>query len=361
MKRIAGKNDVCREHLLSEIAVGIYRPGERLPAERELGEAYQVSRSTVRNALNELEELGIVERRPPVGTFVTGEALKRIEQLTARPPRLRALFVMVTGQVANPFLQRLFLALKSRLPDGIELVVCLSDSCRGLFEAEKPDIVFLFGNYPEEELIALSKTVPHLVVWGRVHETLNFVTTDDYAGGRLMAEAAWKAGHRHLALLGPVGTDPQCEFALRAKGAAAFCREHDMQLQLHRVTLEESLNLTAASFFALDNFLRDDPKLSMVLALRDREAIAMIDCCRRRGLRVPDDISVIGYDDQCFVGSIRPPLTTIRSAAEEIGERLAGFAQAVLNRVPGRQVVIREAIMPLLVERKSVRIFMPAE
>lgn len=36
MKRIAGKNDVCREHLLSEIAVGIYRPGERLPAEREL-------------------------------------------------------------------------------------------------------------------------------------------------------------------------------------------------------------------------------------------------------------------------------------------------------------------------------------
>lgn len=72
-----------------------------------------MSRSTVRNALNELEELGIVERRPPVGTFVTGEALKRIEQLTAQPPRLRALFVMTTGQIDNPFLQRLFLALKN--------------------------------------------------------------------------------------------------------------------------------------------------------------------------------------------------------------------------------------------------------
>ena len=152
MKRIAGKNDVCREHLLSEIAVGIYRPGERLPAERELGEAYQVSRSTVRNALNELEELGIVERRPPVGTFVTGEALKRIEQLTAQPPRLRALFVMTTGQIDNPFLQRLFLALKNRMPEGVELTVRTSPTETAIDEqielirqtaAEKPDVMIL--------------------------------------------------------------------------------------------------------------------------------------------------------------------------------------------------------------------------
>ena len=356
MKKISGKNDVCREHLLSEITIGIFRPGERLPAERELGETYQVSRSTVRNALNELEEQGIVERRPPVGTFVSVDAMKRIEQLAVRAPRLRAFFVMTTGQIDNPFLQKLFLALKSRMPDEVELAVRLSDSCRGVLEGEKPDIVFLFGNYPEEELLMLSKQVPHLVIWGRIHETLNFVTTDDYAGGRLMAEAAWRAGHRHLAILGPLGTDPQCEFALRAKGAAAFCAEHDMQFQLHRMTLEESLNLTAATFFALDHFLREDPELSMVLALCDREAIAMIDCCRRRGMKVPENISIIGYDDQCFVGSIDPPLTTIRSAAVEIGERLAGFTQAVLESSSGEPVAIREAITPFLVERKSVRV-----
>ena len=97
----------------------------------------------MRNALNELEELGIVERRPPVGTFVTGEALKRIEQLTAQPPRLRALFVMTTGQIDNPFLQRLFLALKNRMPEGVELTVRLSDSCCGIFEEEKPELVYL--------------------------------------------------------------------------------------------------------------------------------------------------------------------------------------------------------------------------
>ena len=333
MKRIAGKNDVCREHLLSEIAVGIYRPGERLPAERELGEAYQVSRSTVRNALNELEELGIVERRPPVGTFVTGEALKRIEQLTAQPPRLRALFVMTTGQIDNPFLQRLFLALKNRMPEGVELTVRLSDSCCGIFEEEKPELVYLFGNYPDEELEEAAREVPHLMLLGRRHRNLNFVTCDDYVGGRLMAEAA-----------------------LRAAGVADVCKENGVRLQSHRMSLEESLNLTASTFLALDNFLRGDPELSMILALSDRHAISVMDCCRRRHLAVPVEISVIGCDDQCFVESIRPPLTTIRCSAEEIGEHLAAFAQMILDGGSGSRIVLREALTPFLVERKSVRI-----
>jgi len=360
MKKITGKNDVCREHLLSEIAVGVYRPGERLPAERELSENYQVSRSTVRTALNELEEQGVVCRRPPVGTFVSDEALKRLDQLGRRPVRLHALFVMSTSQIDNPFLQRLFLALKNRLPEGVELTVCLSDTISDFRFREKPDMVYLFGNYDDEELLAAAAEIPHPVIWGRSHETLNFVTCDDYLGGTLMAEAALKAGHRHLALLGPRGSGPDCEFSLRAAGIVDACKKAGAKLLIHRMTLEESLDLTASTFFAMENFLRADPKLSMVLALRDREAITVIDCCRRRNLAVPQDISVIGYDDQCFVESVSPPLTTIRCAAEEIGARLAGFAQAVLNAKPGEPVRIREAIRPFLVERRSVRTLSPA-
>jgi len=355
MKKITGKNDVCREHLLSEIAIGVYRPGERLPAERELSESYQVSRSTVRAALNELEEQGVVCRRPPVGTFVSDDALKRIDQLGRQPVRLHACFALPPGQIDNPFLQRLFLALKNRLPEGVELTVCLSDSCRDTGDGEKADIVYLLGDYSNEELLAADARIPHLVLWGKTHETLNFVTCDDYLGGKLMAEAALKAGHRHLALLGPRGTGPDCEFSLRAAGIADACKAAGAQLQIHRMTLEESLDLTASTFFTMENFLRADPELSMVLALSDREAITVIDCCRRRNLSVPGEISVIGYDDQCFVESVSPPLTAIRCAAEEIGARLAGFAQAVLDAKPGEPVRIREAIRPFLVEHQSVR------
>ena len=122
------------------------------------------------------------------------------------------------------------------------------------------------------------------------------------------------------------------------------------------MSLEESLNLTASTFLALDNFLRGDPELSMILALSDRHAISVMDCCRRRHLAVPVEISVIGCDDQCFVESIRPPLTTIRCSAEEIGEHLAAFAQMILDGGSGGRIVLREALTPFLVERKSVRI-----
>ena len=58
MNRVGGKNDTFREHILSEIAIGVYRGGQRLPAERELGERYRVSRNTIRRALSDLETLG---------------------------------------------------------------------------------------------------------------------------------------------------------------------------------------------------------------------------------------------------------------------------------------------------------------
>lgn len=56
--------------LLSQIRDGVYAPGERLPTEAELGELYGVSRMTVRRALDELRRVGLVERKPALGTFV---------------------------------------------------------------------------------------------------------------------------------------------------------------------------------------------------------------------------------------------------------------------------------------------------
>ncbi len=355
MKKIVGKNDVFRQHILSEIAIGIYRPGGQLPGERELSETYQVSRSTVRRALGELEEMGLLLRRPPVGTFVLEEALSRLGLRCPTQPKLRSVLVMPTAQASNPVMQQLFTTLRGRLPDEVELSVTLSDTCSGAFSGEKTDIAFLFGNYADEDLKQAAASVRHSVLIGRWHREMNFVTSDDYAGGRLMAEAAIRAGHRRLALIGPSGTGADCEFSLRAKGIAEVCHEHGASLQMHRLSMEEAMNLTASVYFALENFLRVDPRLSLILALRDREALAVMDCCGRRGLSVPDDLSVIGCDDHCFAEAITPPLTTMRSTAVEEGVRLAGFAEAVLHSGPEERVIIREAITPLLIERSTVK------
>lgn len=353
MRKVCGKNDVFREHILSEIAIGVYREGERLPGERELGERYQVSRNTIRRGLAELEAAGIVCRRPPVGTFVSESALRRIAAPVPASPVLRVAFVMETDQLGNPELQQIFLSLRGRLSEEVELTVFLSDTCDRLFDGGvRMDVALLFGDYSDDEIRATGRLVDHLVICGRESSEFNFISCDNYAGGRLMAEALLRAGHRHIAALGPRGRADYCDFSRRLTGIRDVCREHGVAFLEYRMKLEESMNLTASTYFTLDHFLRLDPELTAVAALYDRGALAVIDCCRRRNLRVPEDISVIGFDDQCYVEFIRPPLTTVRSVGEEVGARLAGYIDAVLE---GRREPFRETIKPLLIERGTVR------
>ena len=103
--------------LITAIAVGTYSPGERLPAERELAERLQVSRVTVRQALQRLVDLGLVAARRGRGggTFVTTQAWEDVAPEEARRtleselPRLRDLFdyrCLVEGLIARTAAER---------------------------------------------------------------------------------------------------------------------------------------------------------------------------------------------------------------------------------------------------------------
>ena len=105
------------ERLVTAIAVGTYSPGERLPSERELAARLSVSRVTVRQALQRVGELGLVEARRGRGggTFVTSVSWREVAPEEARRtlevelPRLRELFdyrCLVEGLIARTAAQR---------------------------------------------------------------------------------------------------------------------------------------------------------------------------------------------------------------------------------------------------------------
>lgn len=105
------------ERLITAVAVGTYSPGERLPPERELAERLGVSRVTVRQALQQVGELGLVESRRGRGggTFVTAASWREVAPEQARRtlevelPRLRELFdyrCLVEGTIARAAAER---------------------------------------------------------------------------------------------------------------------------------------------------------------------------------------------------------------------------------------------------------------
>ena len=352
-KAVLGKNDVFRKQILSEIAIGIYREGERLPGERELSERYQVSRNTVRRALQELEHDGVLLRRAPVGTFVAGDALTKLR--ANRAAEFRVAVLMNNEEANNPIYRQIFHSMQSHLPDEVRLNVYFCGSCGGLFLAgERIELALVFGHYPEAELETLRTRVGEVVVWGRESETFSCISCDNYTGGRLMAQTAIDAGHRHIALIGPREEDARGEFARRIAGVEDACRESGVSLLFHRLTLEESFNLAGSIYFTLDGFLREEPELSVVLCLYDSIALSVLECCRLRGIPVPERLSVIGFDDHCYAEFITPALTTVRNVAEEAGVRLANHIESRLHD-PAGSAGFREVLKPFLIERETLR------
>jgi LacI family transcriptional regulator len=160
------------------------------------------------------------------------------------------------------------------------------------------------------------------------------VLPDDRAGGAAAAELAAAAGHRRIALIsGERGTWPATarlagyKDALAARGIA-FDRSLVRHGNWHADSgYEEGMKVLR---------LRRPP--TAVLCGNDRMALGVYDAIRELGLRVPDDVSVIGYDDQQeIVRYMRPPLTTMRLPYYEMGE--VAVAAILDNRKISREML----------------------
>jgi LacI family transcriptional regulator len=148
---------------------------------------------------------------------------------------------------------------------------------------------------------------------------LPYVVMDDDHGGELAARHLTGLGHRVLAQLrGPMDIDA---FRNRAEGfrrtiGAARSVDATSGGHAHELTVEEGRRLMALT---LDQ--NPDSPPTAVFAHADLMAIGALEEMRSRGLRCPEDLSLVGYDDAPLVNRISPSLTTIALPGEEIGAR----------------------------------------
>ena len=181
---------------------------------------------------------------------------------------------------------------------------------------------------------------------------LPYVNQDDRQGAELAAGHLIELGHQVLAqLCGPGDID---SFANRSEGfrrrladdGAVDATVDETGVAL---TLEEGRRLMALTLDA-----NADRPLTAVFAHADVMAIGAIEEMTARGLRCPEDISVIGYDDIPLVSHVRPPLSTIELPGSEIGHRAGEMVLAMIDdpgttpesiSLPAR-LVVRESTAP---------------
>lgn len=184
-----------------------------------------------------------------------------------------------------------------------------------------------------------------LVVWGAAvpgHRQTT-VGSDNIAGGRIAAAHLLGQGRTRLAFF---GTSDVPEFAARLAGfeqalAEAGDAKPPLLLPVH-LTTEESYAIIA-------EFLSGHPPPDGIVAASDVIAMSALHALSERGLRVPHDVAVVGYDDVVIATHTSPPLTTIRQNVAHGAELLVDL---LFQRMAGKETA-SVSMTPELVLRAS--------
>ena len=219
--------------------------------------------------------------------------------------------------------------------------------CIDLLRARRVDgIIVLTGRLPDKSLKACAKTVP-VVVTGRNLKApgLFSINFDNFEGGRLATKHLIDLGHRDIAF---ISGDPEHDDALER------LRGYRVALEAADIKFDPTLVVPGAyhevsGLQAVGRLLESRRKFTAIFAANDQMACGATLGLQRRGLRVPDDVSLVGFDDLPTSVYAMPPLTTVRQPAYELGQLaatamlqlLAGDKPEVL--VPPPRVITRES------------------
>jgi len=199
------------------------------------------------------------------------------------------------------------------------------------------------------------------VIAGRSFEnhSVSTVSVDNESGASMALEHLYRLGHREIAFLrGPKALSSSGQ---RWKGIRAFAQLVGLQLDLKK-TLELPESLDPNSSFEAGaqltgELLRQGRPFTALMAYDDVTALGALRALKKKGLRVPEDCSVVGFDDVAQASLSVPSLTTVRQPMEAMGSLSAGMVLDAIKAMDEKQdvPVVRRKIPAELVVRESTK------
>jgi DNA-binding LacI/PurR family transcriptional regulator len=208
----------------------------------------------------------------------------------------------------------------------------------------------LFYQYPQ---FFERSTVPIVFINEQnAGKTIHFVTIDDVHGAQLAVEHLLALGHRRIGYV----------------GVTNHAKSNQYRLKGYQDALEAAGIASDPALVFTSNTIKDDAKVgeasleplltagaTAVFCFNDTTAMGLLAACHKRGLSVPDNLSIIGFDDIDMAAYTHPPLTTIRQPRFELGRRAMQVMLALLDgREPENQILPGE-----LVVRQTTALLLP--
>ncbi len=338
------------------------RPGSRAVSVTDVARAAGVSLGTVSNVLNRPDRVSAgtrarVEAAMAELGFVRNESARQL-----RAGRSSAVaYVMMDA--TNPFFTDVAQGIEDRAEQSdLSVFICNSGNrperelaYLSRLQQQRVQGILITPIDPEHPSLAevVARGIP-LVIVDRTREvdTQCSVAVDDVTGGELAARHLLELGHDRIAFIGgPESLGQVRERLLGARRAVASAG-----LPEDRLTVLVSAELTVAEGRNAGQLLVGLPegrRPTGAVCANDMIALGLLQQCVTLGLRVPDDLAIVGYDDIDFAAAAAVPLTSVRQPRRQLGTTAA---ELLLDEASNPDHQHRQVVFtPELVVRASTR------
>jgi len=318
-----------------------------------------VSMMTVSRVINNKDDVSPATRK---------RVLQAIEHLRYRPSGIaRGLATQHTGtlglvvpDIANPFFAEIARGVDHVAhAESYNVFLCNTEEdqdrelavLNSLAEKWVDGIVLCSSRLDNESLIQVTHSHPAVVLVNRRLGTdatgVSTVRVDDFTGGRIATEHLLKRNHRAIGFLtGPAGSHSG---QWRVQGYQEALRRADVTFK--PAWMQPCSPVAAAGCKAAKDLMSAHPSITALLCYNDLVAVGALKACAELGLKVPEDVAVVGFDNIPLSAMVTPPLTTCHIPRYEMGTKAV---ELLLGHISHSVDEMREVILqPSLVVRAS--------
>ncbi len=339
--------------LREQIEQGVFKPGDRIPTEAEFRRITGLARATISQAIQNLVNMGLLVRKRRLGTFVLEKIVATINQtiIGLLIPDIRCGYAPILARGVQDE------AAKNKhsliLCDTDDLFVRADFHADRMIENSVGGVIFVptaASDQQNQKILNKFKrnNIPVVLV-DRIMPSreLDYVTTDNIKGAYEMTEYLIKHGHRRIAITLSTLISTERD---RLEGYKKAFLDNN-------IPIDENLILTHSGPFSGERYVQIAEKIfkpelnvTAVFAGHDRIALVLYAVAKKQGISIPEDISIVGYDDLDFT---TVSLTTMHQPIYEMGQE---SLKLIMLRIKGNLLEPQRIILKsYLVQRSSVK------
>lgn len=328
-----------KTYMMSQIQQGLWKPGDKIPSENELAEQFNVSRITVKNALNGFVNQGLIYRIQGKGSFIADNAALPLMPFDP-VASLESCIAFLMPRLDNLFTANLLTGIEQELADhGYHVVFKLTHDRQ---EAEikllkeltqlgmKGIIIYpVEGETFNNEILKLTLGNYPLVIVDRYLRGLdaNCVSSDNFAGAYEATKHLTSLGHTNISFLStPIMGTTSIEDRLHGYEQALSDAGLSIEYRL-RLVLDNRLSI----YEQIKQYILNHPDVTAIVATTSTIGQFAMKAARDLNLVVPRDLSIVCFDNQEKSELSEIPLTYVDQNEKNIGREAAKLVLSLIQ------------------------------